>query len=232
MAFNSDSLSVDSVVTTTEDLDKICIAVGVDDLRRMLRLVAANAINEQIQLNNRPTNIIVDNSGRKPIDTAQSRIQAFFIDKAQIKAAVFEAWASVQRLTRVASGRALHSYQLWFNDTPIGASPAAVEIYLDRMDPQKDGFRIVGPLVPYGRKVYWNPTGRPRFTRKAGLRTKSAVFKVKKIQGIMKVVSNTLRRKYRGVVIAESWVVTSALPKDGKTPGLWIGFRKKGAVGG
>lgn len=227
----ADFFASDSVVTTTEDLDKICIQVGVEDLQRMLRAVAATAIQEQIGLGNPPTNIIVDNSGQKAIDTAERRVQAFFTDTAQVRAAVYDAWERIQTLTRVASGQAQFSYQLWFGDRPIGRSPAACEIYLDRLnDPKTDYFRIVGPVVPYGRVLYWNPVGKPRFNRRVALRTKSAVFKVKRIQGIMKLVAVALKRKYRGVAIGESWVTTSTLPKDGRTPGLYIGFRKKGAV--
>lgn len=226
------TIVLDSYSTTFEELDKIVIKVGVEDLKRTLQLVAGQAINEQIQLGNKLSNLIVDNSGRKDITTAERRIQAFFggaVNKERIRAAVFEAWNRIQVLTRRDTGRAQLSYQLWFNEVPIGASPAACDIYLDRMT-QRDHFSIVGPVLIYGRKLYWNPAGKARFSKRVKLRTKSATFKVVRIVGIMKSVETALRRRYRDVAIAESWVLTRALPFDGRTPAIWIGPKKKGAV--
>jgi len=230
MASGSNVITVDSVVTTTEELDKIVITVAEKDLVRMLRLVGAQAIDEEIRAGNPVTNIIVDNRGNKPIDTAERRIQAFFgPDRSRIRKAVFEAWARIQALTRRDSGRAQLSYELWFNDRPIGATPAAVDLTIERMS-QRDHFSIVGPVLIYGRRIYWNPVGKPRFSRRVKLRTGSATFKTVRVVGIMKRVETELRRNYRDVAIAESWVKTTALPKDGRTPALWIGPKKRGAV--
>lgn len=228
------------VRTTTERLDKIVIEVGLDDLVQTLRFVAADAIQEQIDIKNRPTNIIVDNRNSKPIDTATKRIQAFFTDVEQIRVAVYAAWKEIQKLTRVKSGLAIGSYQIWYNEKPIGTSPSAIDAVLKTFDGSKDYFRIVGPLVAYGRKIYWRPKNRPgkgrgvvkplKLTKRVALRTNSAIFKVVRNKGIMQEVEEILRRRYRGVAIAEDWVNTNALPKDGRTPGLWIGFPRKGAL--
>lgn len=220
--------------TTTERLDKIVIEVGLDDLIQTLRYVGATAIQEQRTLGNPPTNILVDGRGNAPIDGATKRIQAFFADKEQIRLAVYDAWKQIQGLTRVATGLASLSYELWYNEQPVGRTPAAVETYLDRFNPQKDYFRIVGPVLVYGRKIYWRPKGapgkRPRVSKRVALRTGSAVFKVVRNRGIMNLVEESMRRRYRSIAIAEDWVNTNALPKDGRTPALWIGFKRKGAV--
>lgn len=217
-------------VKQTDRLDKIVYEVGLEDLEFTLRYVAATAIQEQIALGNKPTNLLVDNSGRKAIDKAQRRVQAFFIDREMLRKAVYEAWAKVTALTRVRTGAAVGSYELWYNNQRIGKTPAAVELVIDRFDPGKDFFRIVGPVIVYGRKIYWNPLGKPRFRLSTALKTKQAIFKVRRIRGIMDLVESSMRRKYRGIAISESWVTTPALPKDGRTPALFIGLRRRGAL--
>lgn len=216
--------------TITASLDKTVFEVGVEDLQTIVRQLGAQVIKEQIDLRNPPTSILVDGRGNRPIDTATRRVQAFFADKAALRRAVYEAWAQIQSLTRVATGRAAGSYELWYNEKRVGRTPAAVETYLDRFQPGKDYFRIVGPVLVYGRKIYWNPKGKPRLKKKTVLRTRFATFKTVSVRGIMERVEQSMRRRYRYLAIAEDWVNTNALPKDGRTPGLWIGFKRKGSL--
>jgi hypothetical protein len=215
---------------TTERLDKIILEVLAEDAQTVLRYVAASEIADQIAIGNPPTAIIVDNRGRKDIATAEKRVQAFFANTADLKNAVREAWQQVQALTRVASGRAQASYQVWYNETPIGSTPDTIDIYLARFNPAKDYFRIVGPVLVYGRKIYWNPKGQPKFVKKVLAKIPGLTIKITRIRGIMNTVEQSMRRRYRNLAIAEDWVVTSALPKDGRTPGLWIGFKRKGTL--
>lgn len=213
---------------STDELDKIIVECALQDIPFVIRSIASNEILQQTRQNNPPTNIIVDGSGRKAITSAQRRVQAFFVDKAMVRRAVYEAWNRILNLTRVRSGRAASSYELWFNNAKIGSTPSSIEAYLEKMDPAKDGFRIVGPVLVYGRKVYWNPKGKPKFRKLTAYRSKTLTVKLRRIKGIMDQVEQQMRRRYRGLAIAEQWVITSALPKDGRTPGLYIGFKKRG----
>lgn len=217
-------------VKETDRMDKYVVTVALEDVLDTLHAVAGAAIQEQIGLGNRPTSIVVDSSGRKPITDAKRRIQAFFADTSQVIEAVQVAWQRVQELTRIRTGRARSSYELWFKESKIGNSPDAARAYADKFDPATDYFRIVGPMVVYGRVLYWSPTGTPRFRKVTVLRTKTATFKLVKIRGIMNLAEDSLRRKFRSIAIAEDWVVTNALPKDGRTPGLWIGFKRRGSL--
>ena len=218
--------------TTTDRLDTMIYDVLLDDIQEAIRFVAAEEILAQRSLGNPPSNIIVDNQAYKDIGQAQKRVQAFFGNTGDVREAVYAAWTRVQELTRRASGAAAASYQVWFNEQVIGNAPTAIESYLDRFNPATDYFRIVGPVLVYGRKVYWNPEGNSRFTRRAvrGVKFAGLAVRLKKIQGIMRLVELGLKTRYRGIVVTEDWVATSALPKDGRTPGLWIGFKKKGTT--
>ena len=220
-------------VTVTDDLEKIIIQVSQDDIQRVLRSVAATAITEQLKLGNPLSNLVIDGSGAKSIDTAQRLIQAYFTDRETLRKAVYEAWSITQRLTRIDTGRAQSSYQLWFDNSPIGNAPSACDAYIEKMDTGKDFFRIVGPLVPYGRKLYWNPATngkKQKYTKRKIAKVGNTVFKVVRTKGIMSQVADQLKRKYKGLAIADSWVTTAALPGDGRTPALYLGFKKKGAV--
>lgn len=221
------------VVKQTDSLEKIVFEVATADIPFVIQRLSASLIKEQIDLGNPPTNILVDNSGKRPIDTAKKRVQAFFTDKDAIRLAVYDAWERVIALTRQRTGRAVGTYELWFNDRRIGHSPTLVDAYLDRMIPGKDFFRIVGPVIVYGRKLYWNPKGKPKFRKTAinkRIRINGMQVKLVRIRGIMDQVEQQMRRKHRSVIVAEDWVTTTALPKDGRTPGLYIGFRKRGST--
>lgn len=213
---------------TTDSLDKMIIEVAAQDLLTTLRYVAAEAIGEQILIGNKPTSLVVDGRGGKPIDQAERRVQAFFADTAIVYQAVLEAWQKTIELTKSRTGKGVSTYQLWFREQFVGTSPEAARKYIEKFNPATDYFRIVGPVIAYGRKLYWSPKGTPRFTKHTLFRGTALTVKIVRIRGIMNLVEQSLRRKFRAIAIAEDWVVTSALPKDGRTPGLWIGFKRRG----
>lgn len=216
----------------TANIGKFVVEVALQDALTALRAIAVEEILDQIDKDNPPTSILVDGRAGKSINEATKRVQVFFADVPTIRKAVYDCWNAVQAHTRVFTGRAAASYQLWYKETPIGHTPSACEIYLDRFNPATDYFRIVGPVVVYGRKVYWKPKGAPKFTKKTKYRFpgQNTTVKLVRIRGIMNLVEASMRRKFRYIAIAEDWVVTSALPKDGRTPGLWIGFKRKGSL--
>lgn len=228
MGIDSTTVALKSF-TTTERLEKIVLETAVEDLQSMLRQIAATAIIEQRDAGNPPTSLLVDNRSGKDIAIAERRVQAFFANTDELARAVSDAWNTVMSLTRVASGRAIASYQLWHNQSNIG-NISSLSSAIKSFDPAKDYFRIVGPVLVYGRKVYWNPKGIPKFRKKIVARTRQVTIKAIQIRGIMNQVEQSMRRRYRHIAIAEDWVVTAALPKDGRTPALWIGFKRKGTL--
>jgi hypothetical protein len=69
------------------------------------------------------------------------------------------------RVTRIQSPPknniiARQNFWLYLNGVPLGKLPGALAgLTASRLD-YKSVLRVVGPLVPYGRKSYWNPVGR------------------------------------------------------------------------
>lgn len=214
------------------DIDKFVYDVAFDDLLTTLRYVAATEIKEQIDIGNTPTNILVDNrSGTyRSIDAAQKRVQAFFADTNEILAALDEAWVEVRKLTPVYTGRSIASYQIWYNNTVIGNNPTAARQFAARFNPAKDQFRIVGPVLIYGRKVYWNPNGKVRLKKITVFRSKALVVKKIRIRGIMDLAAKKVQARHKSIQVAEAWVLTGALPKDGRTPAIVLSYRKKGSL--
>ena len=216
--------------TTTESIEKLVFEVGFEDLHLMLRAIAGNAIGNEIAAGNLPTSLLVDGAGGRDPNTAQKRIQAFFTNFDDLRDAVHQAWDKIQSLTRYRSGRARAAYQVWYKETPIGNSPGVVDSYANKFNPATDYFRIVGPVLIYGRKIYWNPTGKPKFSKSVALRAPGITIKLVRIKGVMRLAEESMRRKFRNLAITEDWVVTSALPTDGRTPGMWLGFKRKGTL--
>lgn len=214
----------------SDGLDKIILQVGAEDILAVLRAVAIEEIGQQINIGNKPTNLLVDNRSSRSIEQAQRRVQAFFVDVELVYKAVIAAWQRALGLTRSRTGKAQASYQLWFNDRYVANTPGAARQYLDNFKPGEDYFRIVGPVVAYGRKLYWSPRGTPRFERKSILKTKNLHIKIVRVKGIMNLVAAAMRKRFRGVAVYEAWVTTSALPKDGRTPGVVIGFKRRGKL--
>jgi hypothetical protein len=216
--------------TTTQSLDKVIYEVAFEDLQLVLRNVAAIEIEAQRSLGNPATSLLVDNTHSKDPALATKRVQAFFANFEDLRLAVHDAWAKIQSLTRVASGRAAASYQVWYKEQHIGNNPGAVDSYANKFNPATDYFRIVGPVLVYGRKIYWNPKGKPKFYKSVALRVPGVTVKLVRIKGVMRQAEESMRRKYRNLAITEDWVVTGALPTDGRTPGMWLGFKRKGSL--
>jgi len=230
MAVDAKKVNLRSI-TVTKDLDKIFYDVAIEDLEKTLRYVAAEEILNQVRIDNKPTSLLVDNSGRD-INIAKKRVRAFFADTAQLYEALTVCYAYIRSLVPRRSGRAAFSYEVWLNDRRVGRDPFEIRALIENMDPSKDFVRIVGPVVAYGRKVNYNPGGTRRFTKRTVARTRTTVIKSVKIQGIMERVEKMVGRRYPALYVRESWVTTSALPKDGRTPGLVIGFAKRGRLKG
>lgn len=148
-------------------LDTYVLKVLPQDLLSVLRAVAQEELDGQITTGNLPSQILVDGRsvGRRQIDQATRSVSLRFADTRMLIDAAKEAYATVYRVTRVQSPPkngivARQNFWLYKNGAPVGLMPGAItKIKPEDLD-IKTVLRIVGPLVNYGRKLYWRPIGR------------------------------------------------------------------------
>jgi len=220
-------------------------------LSETIQFIAANEINNQIRLDNPPQNIIVDNSGVKPITQADYRVTALFSDPKIVAMAAFHVMKELQKLTRKLTGAARGSYQVWtvsdvkdngkkVLNAATAASPSTLEKIAATL-PVGGRIVIVGPLVDYGRKLYWRPATRnPNFNYKGRVSYKPAYdtetgkifrFKGSRSTNMRDLVLGRVRRRFPGTVIISRWVKTNnTVNGDNRWPGIAIGLKSKGKL--
>lgn len=148
-------------------LDTYVLKVLPQDLLSVLRAVAQEELDGQITTGNVPSQILVDGRsvGRRQIAQAQRSVSLRFADTRTLIDATREAYAALYRITRVQSPPkngivARQHYWLYKNGTPLGMMPGALyKVKAEDLD-ISTVLRVVGPLVNYGRKLYWRPIGR------------------------------------------------------------------------
>ena len=140
------------------------------DLISTIRAVALKELWDQEKLHDNPASqVLVDNmpSSRRGIDRAMRRVVMRFADIRLIRQAVHEIYMLLQRITRLQSPAknsiiARQHFHLFVGMRDYGLMPMALSKLTERIFTQ-DGpdtvVRVVGPLVPYGRKLFWNPVG-------------------------------------------------------------------------
>lgn len=197
---------------STDRLDKMILDCGEQDLRFAIGAIFAREVEQQKRIGNPASNILVDGSGMKPLSSVRRNARAYFVSRESIRRAAEDALRLVALLVRYKTGRARASVAVWLNDSPASSVSEAVA----RMGPD-DRIRIVGPSVEYGRKLYWNPVGKPRVS-KSGVR-----------RSIYDIAIRRLKSRHKGLWIAEQWVET---PNLGRTPALAIGQRFRGRLNG
>lgn len=148
-------------------LETYLLKVLPEDVTYVLRQVAKQELAEQVSIGNPPSQILVD--GRsvadRNIDEARKHVRIRFADTVALMAAVRDIYNALVRVTRIQSPPknsvvARQHFFLYLNGRPVGKLPAALSSVKDSQLDQKSVLRVVGPLVPYGRKLYWNPIGR------------------------------------------------------------------------
>lgn len=199
-------------VPTAQRLDKTIAEVGEADLRFCIGALFAREIEEQKRSGNPASNILVDGSGRKPLSEVRRNARAYFVNRESVRRAAEDALRIITLLVRHKTGKARASMDVWLNDKPVGSVASATA----RMGAE-DRVRIVGPEVAYGRKLYWNPVGKAKFSKR-GVR-----------RSILDIAIRRIKSRHKGLAILEEWVDT---PELGRTPALAIGRRFKGRLNG
>lgn len=162
---NSRPYAVNGVMTGR--MDTYVLKVLPADLLAVLRHVAVTEISGQVSIGNKPSQIIVDGASvsRRGIDRAMRYVKARFQDTNALIRAIRQVYDLLQHITRLQNPAqnsvvARTQFYLWLNGVNLGVMPLALSRITPRGVLDTDSVvRIVGPLVPYGRKLFWNPVG-------------------------------------------------------------------------
>ena len=156
-------------VVITERLDTYVLKVLPQELLATLRGVALQELDGQITSGNLPSQILVDGRSvaKRGIGLATRSVSMRFADTDSVIAGARAAYDVLMRITRIQSPPknnivARRHFWLYLDGVPVGLMPGAIgRLDKTRMN-NKSVLRIVGPLVPYGRKLFWNPIGRAK----------------------------------------------------------------------
>lgn len=153
------------VITTT--IEKYIITVLPQDILAAIRGVSYAELEQQLSVNNKPSQILVDNvpATKRGIERVQRKVVMRFQDVKNLLEAVREIFDLLQRTTRLQSPPqnaivARQNFYLYLNGVNLGRMPEALSrIAGAGVLTQESVVRVVGPLVPYGRKSFWRPVG-------------------------------------------------------------------------
>ena len=153
----------------TSRLDVYVLRALPQDLLTVLRGVAMDELDGQVTTGNLPSQILVDGRAvtRRSILEATRSVSMRFADVTTMLSAIRDAYAVLQRVTRIQSPPkntivARQHFWLYKNGSPVGRLPGAfAKISAQNVD-SKTVLRVVGPLVNYGRKLFWAPIGRSK----------------------------------------------------------------------
>jgi len=234
-----------------------------------IQKISASIIREEIAKGNPPSNIIVDNMDAKPFNDADFRILTLFSDTDRIAYAALTAITELKKNTRVLTGKALNSFQIWttksFTDGGrleyIGdPTISQLKAFASKVTGPKGRLVIAGPMVKYGRKLYWNPISEDKKGKERKLKGRKRRFAVydaetgtvgmRSASSITGNASSTpvrstrntnmrdlavprIKRRHPDVIVVGRWIRSKAVGKlkdNNRWPGIGIGLRQKGRV--
>jgi len=151
----------------TGTIEKYVLTVLPKDILATLRVVAMNELGEQVRIGNPASQILVDGMKvtKRGIERAQRKVVMRFQDTRSLVEAVKEIYELLQRITRLQvppqnSIVARQNFYLYLNGVNLGNMPSAIsKIEYPGVLTREAVVRVVGPLVNYGRRLFWNPAG-------------------------------------------------------------------------
>lgn len=247
--------------------------IGLDISDAIVQTMACE-LREQESLNNKPTNLIINNGRgsqkvRNNFRLVSSRPQlgdtgtlvfkasAYFGRAEEMIKAASDAYVLLRSLTRKRSGLAVGNYAFYVgeagNDSPgryIGKGIAGAGALKGEEINSATSLTIIGPLTTYGRKLYWNPAGGKKVTkrfpgtrnasRKLGVRIKGGFIGTETIHTDVK---KRMRRKvkYKALSFSDPFYEVSAghikgtgvstMGKPLRMPAITVQMKKQGRLG-
>jgi hypothetical protein len=205
-----------------------------EDLAAVIKYTAEVIIEEERSRGRNVSFQLVDGR-RAPLEQTQFRVQLFYGDQTQLIQALDETWELLVKLTRIKSGRARASYALYKNGTPVGGRDSIAQAV--KASKTSDTFSVVGPGVPYGRKLFWRPFGKQRQIKKKQGAYRVSKTEVVKVYGtytepMHKAVLRALnrRQRYPALWMTDQWVDLKhgGGPAGQRWPAITIGMKGQG----
>lgn len=213
-------------------LEKYAVEVLPQEVELYLQANILEQYTEQREFGRLPSNLLIDSRaaplGLASIALAKRRGQLIYGDVQQVVLAARFALDQLQRLTPVASGVGRDSFRVFLNDDEIGGPDALQDSLADRLKPD-DVLRVVGPTVPYGRKLAWRSGKTKTLTLRAGRDTRVKLRNVGK--ATPEVVRLATARRFRSVNVFDPWISTRyfrGIGQDDRTPSVSISMKRRG----
>jgi len=223
-----------------------------------IQKIAASEITKEIRNDNPPTSIIVDNKKNKPFNQADYRILTNFANTDDMAYAAVTLIDTLQRYTRRFTGRARGSYQIWTSDSfkdggtkAFQGTPGITTLknIAKLLTGPQSRLIVVGPMVDYGRKLYWYPFSAKnqkypgksqerlpgRANKVAGYDAstgKTSFLKGIRDTNMADLVIPRVKAKHKGVLLRGRWVTVPSKNINGSNrwPGIAIGLKQKGRL--
>jgi len=220
----------------------------LDDMGEAVRLVTIREATIQAKKFDNPfSKMIVDSKPGKKFKDAQYRIVTTFLDVEEMAKAAQAVARELYKVTRKKTGKGRKSIEVWtidhFDTAKDGgrwkannAPNKSINFYIKIAENLKPGGAIViaGPMVDYGRKLYWKPdgvggAGQPKNT----ITTKIFGYKdsdgnqvnvrKRRTKNEHDIVVGRMKRKFRGAYVTGRWVRSRSVGSS-KAPDRWPGI--------
>jgi len=204
----------DSKLSVAKDV----IECAEKDYLYLLRNIAAQEIQNQIALNNKPSNIIVDGRGGKKVSEATKSVVVYFANAAQLIAAISGARQMLLAYGRRVTGKTLGDLQYYQQQGKAGVALPVTSFNPNSINAATDLY--VGVAAAHARKWQWlTRTGKrgTRQSRNKKLRSGKLRVKLTVSKSIYETAAARMKSRYPRLDILVAYIDTPNLNPSGKT---------------
>jgi hypothetical protein len=216
-------------------LEKYAVTVLPQEVEFYLQATALQEYEQQRELGQLPTSIRID--GRVELDvsaiaTAKRRVQLSYGSAEQVVAAARLAIEQMIRLTPIGeTGHGRASFRVFLNSSELGGPEVLDSDALANAIKSTDVLRVVGPTVPYGRKLAWRSGKFKTVNVRAGRGVRVRMTGVRR--NTPEVVRALVRSRFPALNVSDPWISTRyfrGIGSDDRTPSIAISMKRRGKL--